>query len=100
MKHKIKVTQGHINKGEPHAACYCPIALAMIDMGFEDIEVVSNRASGELDGSYYGTDLPVEAQIFVVSFDENPTSAFIKPFEFEVDFFKWNEEECRFEACN
>lgn len=100
MKRKIKVTQDHINKGQPHAACYCPIALAMLGMGFDDIEVVSNRVSGEIDGSYYGADLPVEARSFVLTFDDDPRDESLQPFEFEVDFLRWNEEEARFEACN
>lgn len=83
MKHKIKVTQRHIDTGKAVNEFYCPIALAMRDVGLVQAEVGDTHA-------FYGyglhrceMPLPKEARDFIREFDNDRRAAL--PFEFEAE---------------
>jgi hypothetical protein len=81
-KLKVSVTQKHIDKGKPHNPEYCPIAYAMRDLGFKDLDVGGSDVTGTLGGfttTYYG---PAKNDIFVQKFDSGEK---VKPFTFVAD---------------
>lgn len=75
---KIKVTQEHITKGQCWEPKCCPIALALIDVGFKKVRVCIGRI--EINRKFYS--LPQEARKFMTSFDTNLN---VQPFEFEFN---------------
>lgn len=100
---KVKVTQNHIDEGNPSSLRSCPIALAMNSLKgvqFSDVDkeqcfIVKpnvtwpdwDEESAISDEGYvtkpiWKGPLPPEAQKFVADFDEGKD---VKPFEFEVE---------------
>ncbi len=82
---KVTVTQEMIDKGIPGDPCYCPIALAFKELGYEGASVDDECADVHKQGeafseTYY---LPDEARSFITTFDA--TSGKGEPFEFEVE---------------
>ena len=89
MKHNIKVTQEHINKGKRKDYSSCPIALAVKDVFPNDVIEVGqfdltfencDYESG--NGKYLGYELPNIACNFVEDFDAGRN---VKPFDFELE---------------
>ena len=83
MRHKVKVLQHHIDSGRQSNEFYCPIALAMRDIGLVQCKV------GDVN-AYYGyglhmrtMPLPKEACDFIRDFDNDRSVAV--PFEFEAE---------------
>ena len=81
---RVKVTQEHIDRGEPLSVRKCPIVLAIQDK--DDIEgaLVSNSFARLVykDGSPTRRfKLPPWAIIFIDDFDDGRT---VKPFEFDM----------------
>ncbi len=74
----IQVTTDHIDKGRRFRPECCPIALAIIDAGFEDVRACSGYT---LIGESRIL-LPEEANTFMLHFDCNIP---IEPFEFEFN---------------
>ena len=76
---KIKITQDHITNGKRLNGESCPIALALIDAGFCNIDVRVGRV-------FLGSaiiPLPTVARAFMGQFDRGYT---VIPFEFEFDY--------------
>jgi hypothetical protein len=80
----IKVTQAHIDSGAPNNSTQCPIALALDECGFEDVEVtpfyIKLRGKGLFKREI---DLPNEVTKRIVHFDKEFT---MEPFEFELPY--------------
>ena len=80
---KVIVTEEHIKNGKRDDAFFCPIALAIKDLGIEDFKKFMVL---ETDIYLYTAyiKLPPKAQYFIHAFDNNRRS--VKPFEFELDY--------------
>ena len=75
---KVRVTQDHIDRGKRLNPDLCPIAIALADEGWRQVEVACGAAlSRERSGL-----LPVRVSAWVSDFDEGAT---VKPFEFEFE---------------
>jgi len=82
---KVKVTQEHISKGTPNNGSCCPIALALKDMGYQDVEVNIDDITF-MDGPVYWSCgfTPSSVDGFITTFDaEGPTG--VNPFEFWLE---------------
>ena len=84
MKKLIKVTQKHIDKGEPTKARFCPITLAVAD-ATGGLHV----ATGNIITSWHDPvrghrsgELPRSAKRFISKFDSKNK---VKPFNFYLD---------------
>ncbi len=75
---KIKVTADDITRGQRYQVGSCPIALAIIDAGFENVLACSGYA--RIQNSRIP--LPEEANTFMLLFDANLP---VQPFEFEFN---------------
>ena len=84
MKTKvIKVTQRHIDKGEPTSPFRCPIALALKTARVKHTGVGSHDIwLGDINGPHAIIDLPLEAIRQQRSFDRGRG---MTPFEFEIE---------------
>lgn len=76
---KIKVTQDHIDFNKSPYVKHSPIKQALIDAGFYNIIVHTNRFS--LGNVTIG--LPPRVKTFMRNFDAGST---VQPFEFEFDY--------------
>jgi len=92
---KIKVTKEHINKGEKHDACKCPIALAVCEaLGRTIVETPIGHMTYpvEVDNSILVLredenvydDYPINEEIynFIGNFDAGQQ---VEPFEFDLE---------------
>lgn len=76
----IQVTQDHINNGG--IGCHeCPIALAMIEQGYTEVEVGKYEACYVEDGKRRHGRLPIKARNFISMFDRNFE---VSPFRFQL----------------
>ena len=87
MEVTVKVLDRHIQKGKPNKCAECPIALALVDAGFDrpwvDHSLVHYFAKPDgVREELYHFWLPGDAVGFVEDFDEGKP---VKPFEFIVD---------------
>lgn len=83
-KVKVVVTQKHIDNGVQEDAYSCPIALALVDYGFDEVEVDGGEEVKFREyGAAHQCRLPPSAQEFIGRFDRNQT--WVKPFEFELE---------------
>jgi hypothetical protein len=74
---KVKITRRHINKARPRNPDYCPIALALKELGYKTAWVdhmFAHINKEELP-------LPKEAAAFAISFDGDYP---VEPMEFEL----------------
>lgn len=78
---KIKITQEHIDSGKRINGKCCPIALALIDAGFCNVQVCVGRV--ELGKAVVV--LSDSAREFMLRFDAFGSG---EPFEFEFDYTK------------
>ncbi|AXH46555.1 hypothetical protein SEA_ROBINSPARKLES_110 [Gordonia phage RobinSparkles] len=80
---KVTVTQEHIDKGKPWEICNCPIALALKEKGFANVEVstlaISVGKNNQALLNHYS--VPSIAKQFIKAFDDGQT---VEPFEFET----------------
>jgi hypothetical protein len=81
---KVVVTQDHIFDGVREDGRSCPIAIALREMGYQDVYVYDHFFTYQYGGQLVARDLPDEAVLFVDLFD-NYKHGLAKPFEFEVD---------------
>lgn len=79
----VKVTQDDIDRGYRNKSDCCPIALALIRMGFKALTVYCHRASflDAQTGEFLFRDLPDKAKKFVKAFDSQQD---VKPFSFHL----------------
>ena len=84
MKHKIKVTQSHIDDSDEGNSGTCPIALAMEDIGFREPSVTGTEAWFYDHGRCRIMKLPIVAKKFVYAFDNFDE---VEPFEFEANSY-------------
>ena len=81
MKIKVVVTEADIAIGQPESPYACPIALALIRNGAEDVEV-TDRIECFIDDKFFRSDLPAQAAAFVEAFDDYRA---VDPFAFEIE---------------
>lgn len=72
---------GHIREGRIDNYRRCPIALALLDAGFENPWVEADFATCTLGGLELTTDLPQRAQDFIQRFDSGLR---VRPFWFRA----------------
>jgi hypothetical protein len=89
MRKLIKVSSEHIKKGTPVGGRLCPIALALKDAGFTDVDVDDESIQATKDGLFIYTGTPKRAATFVRKFDNEKKVA---PFNFYLEYEL--EEEC------
>ena len=77
---KVEVTQEHIDRGQRKAHCYCPVALALKDVGVKEPVVFGGyfRALGDTED----TKLPPKVDDFVLAYD---LGLKVTPFTFDLD---------------
>ena len=80
-KVKIKVKQKHIDDGMRKSNSYCPIAMALKDRGYSNINVDQRSMIFETSRSRWYGYLPLVARCFINNFDKKGDG---KPFEFEA----------------
>jgi hypothetical protein len=79
----IKVTQKHIDAGIPKNACFCPIAAAVRELGFNEIALDDSVAViKKKEGHWDTVSVPSSVKKFIAKFD---SGKFVEPFEFELD---------------
>ena len=49
---EIHVTTDHIYRGQPGGWCNCPISLAILDAGFDDVIVASETSHSSLPAQF------------------------------------------------
>lgn len=92
---KVKVTRNHIEEGEPQSAEYCPIALALSDLGLYNVRVEGDTVefSSTKEGDVHGLDAPKCIRQFVERFDDtigyedeegDNRHKLVKPFSFKI----------------
>lgn len=89
MKAKIvtvKVTDPNIKQGHKKSFCFCPIAIAMMEAGFEAVRVEPDIISFEPSDSdtMIHLSVPDKLKKFIKSFD---TKKSVKPFQFKIRLF-------------
>ena len=78
----VKVMQRHIDKGIGGDCGKCPIALALLDVGFTHVDVDTNNIMINYKDKTYYIDLPDEAVEFIERFDNELP---VNPFSFSID---------------
>ena len=82
IKKEIQVTQHDINLGIRADCHLCPVALAIERaLGVRDVGVYHGTADWTQRKTRWGTNLPLEVQVFIADFD---AGAPVKPFSFEI----------------
>lgn len=84
MKVHVKVTQDHINNGEPNSGTHCPIALSLKDLGYRHVFVDRDfiQLKGE-DGILRVAGTTAAAIGVIDSFDQIKWAT---PTDFDLDF--------------
>jgi len=86
---KVKVTSDHIGSGTQRDDTCCPIALAMIEMGFSDVEVGTSTVKFVCPdtGKVYEVPHSAKSAHFVAKFDgdDDYASEPAEPFEFDLE---------------
>lgn len=75
----VKVTQDHIDRGEPESCISCPVALAARDVGIR-VDVYAEAVV--FHHNYKTVRPPDSVSAFVERFDQNAT---VEPFEFYLE---------------
>ena len=70
MRQLVKVTEDHIVRGVQKSASRCPVALALLDCGY-DLATVTEKdiTASPVHGVWYWGPTPPEAAEFVAQFD-------------------------------
>ena len=81
MKYLIKVKKEHIKKGKLGTICSCPIALAIEDALFTNVQIYfqKGRACFPFTGTPFSFNLPSRVKRFVARFDKRRS---VRPFNF------------------
>ena len=78
---EINVTKKDIGNGVCSAPGNCPVALAAIRTGFDQVAVLGDCMDFQSDENYYAIGLPLVAKKFIYAFDEQQP---VKPFKFRI----------------
>ncbi len=81
---KVTVTQDHIDSGKKSDCALCPIALALVEMGYLDVEVHGTFVRLPVVSGRLFMDLPEVAVDFIGHFDTHGAIG-VSPFEFDLD---------------
>ena len=77
----IKVTQKHIDEGDPGMCSDCPVALALLE-NYDNVVVQNDEILCWLGINQIDFNVPVEVFDFIKAFDNHKS---VKPFEFELE---------------
>lgn len=82
----ISVTQEHIDRGQKSHGDQCPVALALVDAGFQrqPLTVLHERAYYRSNGVNYKVNFPIRATRFIKKIDAGK-KAECKPFRFWIN---------------
>lgn len=81
----VEVTPHHIGRGKPGEDDSCPIALALNDLGCQDVAVTYDEVSFKYLDVVYNLNLPAEGSDFIELFDEEATQKDVTPIQFDLD---------------
>ena len=79
---QVSVTQEYLDRGARRDAELCPIALALVGMGYQEVIVDGVEVTWYAEGWNYTHILPKDAQKFIAAFDKEEGAA---PFQFELE---------------
>lgn len=88
---KVQLRLKHIKAGKPGCTGSCPIALAILDIGYRAVMVDSTHAHVGMEAERYT--LPAKARAFISAFDGDlprtrEQKALIRPFTFTMRRYK------------
>lgn len=78
----INVTQKNINNGKPCSSGFCPIALALQDMGFTEVDVCYGSTSFKNESGMQLVETSPLMEDFFHKFDEGLK---VEPFSFQLE---------------
>lgn len=78
-KKPIEVTQAHIDNGKPGSYASCPVALAMKEMGCEEVDVDIGEIEYSFKGKKFYIFTPSEVRDFIKTYDNGGV---VFPFNF------------------
>lgn len=81
---KVTVTQDHIDHGKKSDCALCPIALALCNLGYLDVEVHGTFVRLPVVRGRLFIDLPEVATDFIDQFDAHGAIG-VSPIEFDLD---------------
>jgi hypothetical protein len=84
MQKVISVTQKHINKGIREERDSCPVALALLDNGFDFVSVDQISIDWRINNNAVNVASPRSVARFVTKFDKLGKKA-VKPFNFKLN---------------
>jgi hypothetical protein len=84
----VFVKEEHISSGIPKDCGNCPIALALIDLGYHSVHIEQEEFQICKDKQWYAGYLPVEATNFIKQFDQSDVCKVpILPFDFSISLY-------------
>ena len=81
---EIQVTQNDIDKGRSWESQSCPIAQALLRMGYTDVSVGTEDCGFQKKNVYYTALLPAEAKAFIREKELGDDDHDPQPFHFEI----------------
>ena len=70
MRQLVKVTEDHIARGVQKSASRCPVALALMDCGYDLATVTEmDMTASPMEGVWLWGETPQEAKAFIAQFD-------------------------------
>lgn len=72
MTINVKITASHIKDGSPGECTKCPIALALLEMGYGDVKV-DEKSLTMIDGNgqRFTYKIPRDASLFILDYDQD-----------------------------
>jgi hypothetical protein len=79
----ITVTQDHIDKGVVSSCALCPVSLALLAIGYEQVTVFLHLCSflSKAEGKIFHCKLPTIVTDFIVKYDKREP---VSPFSFQL----------------
>lgn len=70
MRQLVEVTEDHIARGVQKSASRCPVALALMDLGYDLATVTEmDMTASPMDGVWLHGETPTQAAEFIAQFD-------------------------------
>ena len=79
------VTQNHIDKGQAGKCDRCPIALALLDWGCDEVHINSDEVEANINGNYYIGEPNHKILLFISLFDDGYYADVLRPGTFTLD---------------
>ena len=79
------VTQNHIDKGQAGKCDRCPIALALLDWGCDEVFITSDKIEARIDKYCYIGEPNHKIMLFIGLFDDRHYADVVRPGTFTLD---------------